>query len=90
LIRNGIFKPGSQYHGYAAQADWQHTDGYIEILGLSNVLPRKVSAPTPERVARVWRRCSSERRGARVRRRDGYASVRSASAGVINLLGHEV
>jgi hypothetical protein len=51
VTRNGIFKPGSPYHGYAAQADWQHTDGYIEILGLGNVLPRKVSAPTPERMA---------------------------------------
>jgi hypothetical protein len=51
VTRNGIFKPGSQYHGYAAQGDWQHTSGYIEILGLGQVLPHKTSTPTPERVA---------------------------------------
>jgi hypothetical protein len=36
---------------YATQADWQHTQGYAAILGLSNVLPRKTSTPTPQRTA---------------------------------------
>jgi hypothetical protein len=50
VTRSGDFNISPGYQSYAAQADWQHTQGYAAILGLSNVLPRKTSAPTAERV----------------------------------------
>lgn len=74
VTRHGIFKPGSQYHGYAAQADWQHTDGYVEILGLSNVLPRQTRTATPERVA-----ARLEALRQRAPRTHGHAAVTPAS-----------
>src|SRR5262249_22885012 len=51
VTRPGSFNLGAQYRGYAAQADWQDTGGYIAILGLGNVLSRQTWAPTPERAA---------------------------------------
>lgn len=52
VTRNGSFNITAT--GYAAQADWQHTQGYAAILGLSNVLPPKTSTVNLERtVARL-------------------------------------
>src|ERR1043165_7040829 len=52
VIGNGTFK--DKLPTYAAQADWQHTNGYVTIFDLTHVFPPKTSTASTERaVARL-------------------------------------